>query len=178
MSTQVAVLKELREKEGYTFSKQYFGKIVKQGKIPYYEDGGKKRFRYKDVSEALKQMKQKSSDKEKTKPANDEEKFNLQNEDGSTKTINSTKIMLQDYQAKIAKQKYDLLEGQIVLKEEVESKAFEVARILRNQIMALPERMGGILASHTDPKEVKEILYKELEEVMSILSEGEALYEH
>jgi len=178
MSTQVAVLRELKEKEGYTFSKQYFGKLVKQGKIPYYDDEGKKRFRYKDVSEALKQMKQKPTDKEKSKPVNDDEKFSLENKDGSPKTINSTKIMLQEYQAKIAKQKYDLLEGQIVLKEEVESKAFEVARILRNQIMALPERMAGVLASHTDPKEVKEILYKELEEVMSFLSEGKALYEH
>jgi len=59
----------------------------------------------------------------------------------------------------------------------VEQKAFIVARVIRDQMLTLPERLSGELASSTDPKEIKEIMYKEINEVLMYLHEGEALFE-
>jgi len=167
--TQVEVLSQLKEKDGITFSKQYLGKLVKEGKIPYTEVKGKKKsFEYEAVKQALQNMKQRLPNGEK---------FNAQNEDGSTKTINSTKIFLQEYQGELAKIKVDVAKGELVPRDEVEQKAFTVMRVVRDQILAVPERLAGDLASTTDVKEVKEIMFKELNQVLLYLSDEKVLYE-
>ena len=52
-----------------------------------------------------------------------------------------------------------------------------MARVLRNQILAIPERLAGELASTTDVREVKEIMYKEINEVLEYLSSEKDLYD-
>lgn len=155
-----------------TFSRPYLSQLVAEGKIPYTPKGKRKNFEYGLVIKALSEMEQQTND---NKPSKD--KFNLTNKDGSAKTINSTKIMLQEYQGKIAKQKFDVEAGVLVYREDVENKAFEVARVLRNQILAIPERLAGQVASTTDVNEVKEILYTELNEVLAYLSSEKDLYD-
>lgn len=161
--------KKLLKDGGYKFSRPYLSKLASQGKIPYVEEYGKKLFQYEDVVLALQTLQQ--------KPKEGADNFDPKDEKGNLKTINSTKIMLQEYQGKIAQQKFDIEAGKLVYMEDVENKAFEVARVLRNQFLAIPERMAGVLASTTDPKEVKEILYTEMNEVLSLISNEKVLYE-
>lgn len=165
---QVDILKELERKYKLTYSKQYFSKLVKQGKIPYTELNGRKQYELDKVVSGLQAMQQKTPDGEK---------FDPKNKDGSVKTINSTKIMLQDYQAKLAQQKFDIEEGLLVYREQVENKAFEVARIVRNQLLTIPERLAGDMVSTTDVHHAKELMYKEINQALEYLSEGKELYE-
>lgn len=166
--TQAEVLRQLKEKYKITFSKQYFSKVVKQGKIPYIEVNNKKDFNLKEVAIALQNLKQRL-------PSGD--KFSGTHDDGSVKTINDTKIFLQEYQGKLAQQKFDVEAGLLVYREDVEQKAFTVMRVLRDQMLAIPERITAEIMSCDDIKEGKEIFYKELNQVLAYLSDESVLYE-
>ena len=166
--TQAEVLRKLKEKYKITFSKQYFSKIVKEGKIPYIEVNNKKDYDIKEVAVALQNLRQKLPNGEKFKDTN---------EDGSAKTINQTKIFLQEYQGKLAQQKYDIEANKLVYREEVEQKAFTVMRVLRDQLLAIPERITADIMASENIKEGKEVFFKELNEVLLYLSEEKVLYE-
>ena len=166
--TQAEVLRQLKKKEGIVFSKQYLGRIVKEGKIPYTETNGKKDFEYETVVQALKDMKQKLPDGGK---------YNPKNKDGSAKTINDTKIFLQEYQGKLAQQKFDVEAGKLVYRDEVEQKAFTVMRVLRDQLLAIPERITADIMASKDIREGKEVFFKELNEVLEYISDEKVLYE-
>ena len=161
------LLSKLKDEHGFTFTRQYIQKLAKDGKIPYVEVGSKKTYVFDEVLQALQNLQQKHTGI----------KFEAKNKDGSLKTINSTKIMLQEYQGKLAQQKFDIEAGKLVYREDVENKAFTVARVLRNQVLALPERLAGELASTNDINEIKEILYKELNEVLEYMSSEKDLYD-
>mgnify|MGYP003655703800 CR=1 FL=1 len=162
------LLRELIAKNGVTFSRQYLEKLVKKGAIPYTMVDGKKDFDYKQAVKALGESQQKSKA---------EKDFNPKDKDGNIKTINSTKIMLQDYQALLAQQKFDIENGKLVYREDVENKAFIVGRVIRDQILAIPERLAGEIASTTDVREVKELMYKEFNQVLEYISDEKVLYE-
>ena len=166
--TITEIHKKLTHKKVITSSRQYLSKLVGQGKIPYTEIGGVKEYSYKEVKKALLDLNQKLPNGRN---------FNPKQKDGSPKTINSTKIFLQEYQGMIAKQKFDIEAQKLVYREEVENKAFTVLRVLRDQILIIPERISGELSSETDVVKIKEILYKEINSVLEYLSSEKDLYE-
>lgn len=166
--TQAEIVRKLHTDGKIKFTRQYFAKLVSQGKIPFKEIDGKKDFKYKKVVKALSDMKQRMPDGQK---------FNPKNEDGSEKTLNSTKVMLQEYQAKLAKQKFDVEAGKLVYKDDVEQKAFTVMRVLRDQLLSLPERITAEIMGASDITEGKELFFKELNEVLEFLSDEAKLYD-
>lgn len=64
--------------------------------------------------------------------------------------------------AKREQAEYDLFIGKLVDSEEVRISAFNRGRILRDNILNVPERIAPILAAETDPRKVHQILFKEL----------------
>ena len=126
-----------------TFGRPYFSKLVGKGKIPYTGNGMKKIFDYDEVVKALVGGVERPSSsvvdtKSKTMP--DGTSFKQLNEDGTEKTVNSTKIFLQEYQGKIAQQKFDIEDNLLVYREDVENTGFELARIIREQLLVIPEK--------------------------------------
>ena len=174
-----------------TFSRPYLSKLIADGTIPFKWVNNKKDYVFAEVVEALVNSKERSSSSVKDiqkKTLHDlplkkegqsakEYKEELVMELGAEPTLADSKIFLTIYQGKIAQQKFDIEARLLVYREDVENKAFIVMRVIRDQMLTLPERLGGELASSTDPKEIKEIMYKEINEVLMFLHEGEALYE-
>ena len=152
------VYRKLVDDKVVTFSRPYLSKLIKEGKIPYTEVNGKKDFDFEEVVKGI------ANSKSRVK-------------DGDSKTLNNAKIKLTEYQAKLAEQKFDVEANLLVYRDEVEQKAFTAVRVLRDQILTLPERLAGEVASSTDPKEVKEIMYKEINAVLEYLSSAEVLYD-
>ena len=80
---------------------------------------------------------------------------------GEAPTITDVGIYKTLYQGKLEKMKYEKEKGLLISREEVEDKAFSVARAIRDKILSIPERMSNELASIEDPYTIKEMLYKE-----------------
>ena len=152
------VYRKLVDDKVVTFSRPYLSKLINEVKIPYTEVNGKKDFDFEEVVKGI------ANSKSRVK-------------DGDSKTLNNAKIKLTEYQAKLAEQKFDVEANLLVYRDEVEQKAFTAVRVLRDQILTLPERLAGEVASSTDPKEVKEIMYKEINAVLEYLSSAEVLYD-
>ena len=64
--------------------------------------------------------------------------------------------------AKKEKVEYDLLIGKLVDSEEVRISAFNRARILRDAMFNIPDRISTILAAESNPRKVHQILLKEI----------------
>ena len=183
-----AVHRELVSNGIIKSSRQYFTRLVKEGKIPYDENDGKKVFNYNNVVKALGECISRPSMSNPSKdihnyptPKKGQSKEDYEQEVvatlGDNPSLTDSKVFLTIYQGKLAQQKFDVEEGLLVYREDIEQKAFTVIRVLRDQILAIPERLAGDVASTTDPKEVKEIMYKEINEVLSFLSSEKVLYE-
>ena len=53
-------------------------------------------------------------------------------------------------------------EGRLVDRSKVEAQAFRVARLVRDNMLNIPDRLAGTLAALTDPHQVHEALTKEI----------------
>ncbi len=74
----------------------------------------------------------------------------------------------------------DLLEYELGIKrggllpvEDVRKAAFEKARMARDQLMSIPDRLGPLIAAETDPAKVHEMLTRELRRVCEELASTE-----
>ena len=190
--TQAQLHAKLVKNGVVTFSRAYLSKLTKQGFIPYKEDGKRKSYDYKEVVKALKEYRTRPEKPHNAKGRSDlssipapkegqtPEEYEKEIADSIDKkpTLAEAKTFLTIYQGKISQQKFDVEAGKLVYRDEVEQKAFIVARTIRDQLLTLPERLAGELASMNDIIEVKELMYKEINEILTYLHEGEALYDH
>jgi hypothetical protein len=80
------------------------------------------------------------------------------------------------YQGKLPELNYRLESGELVERDKVEDTAFKVARIVRDKLLTLPERLSNELAAKTNAHEIKELLYSEIGMALEGLSEN-SLYE-
>lgn len=67
--------------------------------------------------------------------------------------------------------------GQLVSAEEVKKAAFAKARIVRDGILNVPDRVSALLATINDASQIHEILTKELRNVLEELSNRSSGYE-
>lgn len=76
------------------------------------------------------------------------------------------------YQAQLTKLELDRQNGVLVRADRVQIGAFDMARKTRDQLMALPERVGALLAAAQDLAEVLHILEEEIERICHELSDA------
>jgi hypothetical protein len=62
--------------------------------------------------------------------------------------------------------------GEVVNAESVRRDAFRAARIMRDRLLALPERVSAIIAAIDDPHEVHRVLLGEVRQVCDDLSQA------
>lgn len=77
------------------------------------------------------------------------------------------------YQAHLTKLELDRRRGVLVRADEVELGAFHMARQVRDQLIALPERVAAILAATNDAAEIQLILDEEIERICEEIADGE-----
>lgn len=74
------------------------------------------------------------------------------------------------YKAADMKLSYEIRQGLWLRKEEVEETLFKVARIIRDNLLNIPVRVGAILAAESDENKCVEILTKEQKAALNELS--------
>lgn len=76
------------------------------------------------------------------------------------------------YQARLARLNYEQKLGTLVAASEVSKQAFTAARIVREGITNIPDRLAAQLAGETEPRVVHKLLADELARVLSELADG------
>lgn len=82
----------------------------------------------------------------------------------------SAKTEREIYRAKITKLNYERLDGTLVPSEDVREAAFEKARLLRDQLLNIPNRIAPILAAEQDSKKSHEILTNEIRQCLETIA--------
>ena len=193
LHTQKEVLSLLYRNGIATFKAGSFSEAVKRGQIPYRKEKGVKTklYNYEDVKKAIIKAgiggkpatfnKLSTTDKldliEPPKKGQTSQEYGEQviKELGANPTITDVNIYKVIYSGKLEKLKYERESGQVINREEVENKAFIVARTIRDKIMTIPERLSDELASYNDPYVIKELLYKEFGNLLEGFSKDEFL---
>ena len=189
---QKDLLKKLKEDNIADFKAPSFVQAVNRGQISYVmnEKKTKKLYDYETVKREIiaagiggiiKKNKATSS-KDLDKLPNPEEGQTPKEygeamvaELGSKPTITDVNIYRILYQGKLEKLKYEKEKGLVINRDEVENKAFSVARALRDKLLSIPERLSNELASISDPHEIKELLYKEFNKMLEGFSKDSFL---
>ena len=89
-----------------------------------------------------------------------------------TPSYRDAKTMREVYLAQMAKLRFDEARGVLVSKNAVETEAFNLARVVRDSLLALPSRLREVLADEKSPKKVHAILERE---VRTVIAELEAI---
>lgn len=193
LHTQKEVLRLLHKNGIATFKAGSFSEAVKIGKIPYRKEKGIKRkmYNYDEVKKAI--LKAGIGGKPNTfNNLSTTDKLDLVNppeqgqtpkeygekvvkELGNNPTIVDANIYKAIYSGKLEKLKYERESEQVINREEVEDKAFIVARTIRDKIMSVPERLSDELASINDSHIIKELLYKEFGNLLEGFSKDDFL---
>jgi len=171
------LLKKLNA-NGFDVTRDDLKNWSKLKKIPCTMKNNLKRFDYDEVVKSISKIR-------KSKPLNElppkEYADTLMEINGfvlpENPDVNETVIFKNIADGLIKKQKHDIEAGLYILREEVENMAFNVARIVRNNILSIPERFSAELASMTDIHDIKEFLYKELNACLEDLSNLEVANE-
>ncbi len=74
------------------------------------------------------------------------------------------------YRAKMAKLNYERMDGSLVPVEAVRKQAFETARMVRDSLLNIPNRVSPILAAESDHREINQILTKEITQCLENLA--------
>ena len=74
----------------------------------------------------------------------------------------TSRAVKETYAARLAKLDFEERSKKLVNADEVRVAAFNLGRRVRDRLMTIPHRMGSVLASGLDSKQIEEILEKEL----------------
>jgi len=74
------------------------------------------------------------------------------------------------YQARLSRLMYEEKKGSLINADEVKFEAFRRARMARDQILAVPDRIAPILAAEDDEEQIREILESELRAALEALT--------
>lgn len=85
-------------------------------------------------------------------------------------SYSQSRAVKEAYQARIARLQYEEMTGQLVKVSEVKVEAFKRARMARDQILSVPDRVASVLAADDDPESVRDILDDELRKALEVLA--------
>ena len=162
------------------WSRQYVAKLVQQGRIKL--EGGKidpvaaKRViaQLAEPSTALREKAQEQV-REKPEPSHVASVVSNQHQTAlpqQSKTVDyaAARTMREAYRAKMARLDFEEREGKLIDATKVKEEAFQVGRMVRDGLLAIPDRMADVLAAETDAEKVKRLLQEELETVLTQLN--------
>ncbi|WP_067582369.1 hypothetical protein [Endozoicomonas ascidiicola] len=82
----------------------------------------------------------------------------------------TARTMREAFKAKMAKLEYEEKSGTLTDAAKVKQDAFKAGRIIRDELLAIPDRMADVLAAEDDPRQVGKLLLEELEAILNQLS--------
>lgn len=148
-------------------SRQYIYKLVKNGKIKRV-DG---KIDFEESSKALENL----SDPTRTKPSKKDDDEPPSNttppKAGQPPTFGEAKTMREVYAARLAKLRYEQESGSLVNRKDVEDRARDIAASVKINLMSLPSKLMEELAVISDPREINNILDKEIRMLLSEMAD-------
>lgn len=82
----------------------------------------------------------------------------------------TARTMREAFKAKLAKLEYEEKSGKLTDAARVKNDAFKAGRIIRDELLAIPDRLADVLAEEDDPGTVGKLLQDELEAILNELS--------
>jgi transcriptional regulator with XRE-family HTH domain len=143
-------------------SRQYVNKLVRGGTLPLT---GKKLDAASSIA-ILEQMANPGRPTKATMPS-----LGTSSQPNKGPTLAEAKTMKEVYLARMARLKYEEEAGKLVPKADVESRAADIGRVVKQNILSIPSRLMDQLADETDPREINAILEAELRRVLEQLAE-------
>lgn len=119
--------------------------------------------RRREIEEA-----KKAAEEAKAAGANDIPEMDIASVEGVT--LSEAKVLKEYWLGKKAELDYKRMSGEVIDNREVERQAFEIARTVRNAILAIPSRISPLLASQNDAHNIRTILTKELSTALEAIS--------
>lgn len=95
-----------------------------------------------------------------------------ENKPVGTETLAASKAKREAFMAELARLEYELKAGQLVPIEDVKKEAFKMARVVRDGILNIPDRLAAELAAETNQFRVHTRLTEELRKVLEELGHG------
>lgn len=85
-------------------------------------------------------------------------------------TLTESKTLEAEYKAQLARIEFEEKSGKLVDAEKVKKEAFKLARLTRDALLAIPDRLSAELAGITDPFVVHEKIMTEIRGAISEIS--------
>lgn len=124
-------------------------------------------------NEALRQWEENTNQaNDRSVPQDDDEDGEDQAEAKKAVNYHQSRAIRERYSAKTAKLEYRKLAGSLVSAVKVKTEAFECARITRDAILNVPNRLAPELAGESDPVKVHIMLTKALTEALESLADA------
>jgi hypothetical protein len=87
-------------------------------------------------------------------------------------SYSQSRAIKEAYQARISKLQFEEMTGKLVSSDAVKVEAFRRARMTRDQILSVPDRVAPVIAAESDERKVREILDTELRNALEVLADG------
>ncbi len=81
----------------------------------------------------------------------------------------TARTMREAFRAKLAKLDFEERSGQLTDATKVKNDAFKTGRIVRDELLAIPDRLCDVLAAEEDAGKVRQLLFEEMELVLNRL---------
>lgn len=146
---------EFARQNGWT--RQYVNKLIKSGKIVTTNG-------LINPAQALKRLEQiadPAAALRKPPPLTDEKK---------AVDFVSARTMREAYRAQMAKIDFEERSGKLTDAAKVKDDAFRAGRIVRDALLAIPDRLSDILAAEDDPRVIRQLLLDDFEQILNDLS--------
>ena len=149
-------------------SRQYIGKMIKQGKIQKVGD----KIDFDAASDALKQVADPARPRNTPDLLSDPLSEASPSPTGSrSPTFGEAKTMKEVYSAKLARLRYEEESGKLIEKSEIEDKARDIAIAVKESLLMIPNSMMESLAVETDPREINVMLDREIRKVLARMAD-------
>lgn len=143
-------------------SRQYVYKLVKQGKIQRV-DG---KIDFAAASEALKSLADPARPRKSTASV-PEPPAAPSPESSRAPTFAEAKTMKEVFNAKLARLRFEEESGKLIERDEIEDKARNIAVIVKESLLMIPNKLMEQLAAESDPREIYVMLDQEMREVLA-----------
>ncbi len=144
-------------------SKPYIHKLVKKGII-------KLRNGKVDTEQALAAMKANADPANALREESPAEVIPAGGNAAGAVDFVTARTMREAFRAKLAKLEYEEKSGKLTDAGKVRNDAFKAGRIIRDELLAIPDRLADVLAAEDDPGSVRQIIFEELEKVLNRIS--------
>lgn len=92
---------------------------------------------------------------------------------GPAASVALSRAWKEHWNAEMARLKFEERSGKLVEADHVRRQAFSAARVLRESMLNIPDRLAAQLASETDPRKVHDLLSAEIRKALEAVAAGD-----